>query len=48
MVTLMDDPTFDNIELGSVRKSKSREGDTEVEIVSFGLSGLFIPKRLEK
>jgi len=47
MVTLMDDPTFDNIELGSVRKSKIKEEDTEVEIVSFGLSGLFIPKRLE-
>ena len=47
MVILMDDPTFDNIELGSVRKSKSREGDTEVEIVSFKLSGLFIPKRIE-
>lgn len=45
MVTLMDDPTFDNIELGSVQKSKSREGDTEVEIVNFRLSGLFIPKR---
>lgn len=48
MVTLMDDPTFDNIELGSIRKSKIKEEDTEVEIVSFGLSGLFIPKRLER
>jgi hypothetical protein len=47
MVTLMDDPTFDNIELGSVRKSKIKEEDTEVEIVSFKLSGLFIPKREE-
>ena len=47
MVTLKDDPTFDNIELGSVRKSKIKEEDTEVEIVSFKLSGLFIPKRLE-
>ncbi len=47
MVTLMDDPTFDNIELASVRKSKITEEDTEVEIVSFGLSGLFIPKREE-
>ncbi len=47
MVTLMDDSTFDNIELGSVRKSKITEEDTEVEIVSFGLSGLFIPKREE-
>jgi len=47
MVTLMDDLTFDNIELGSVRKSKIKEEDTEVEIVSFKLSGLFIPKRVE-
>ena len=45
MVTLKDDPTFDNIELGFVRKSKIKEEDTEVEIVSFKLSGLFIPKR---
>ena len=48
MVTLKDDLTFDNIELGSVRKSKIKEEDTEVEIVNFRLSGLFIPKRLEK
>jgi len=47
MVTLMDDLTFDNIELGSVRKSKIKEEDTEVEIVSFKLSGLFIPKRVK-
>ncbi len=47
MVTLMDDPTFDNIELRSVQKRKIIEEDTEVEIVSFGLSGLFIPKREE-
>jgi len=47
MVTLKDDPTFDNIELGFVRKSKIKEEDTEVEIVSFRLSGLFIPKRQE-
>jgi len=47
MVTLKDDPTFDNIELGYVRKSKIKEEETEVEIVSFRLSGLFIPKRLE-
>jgi len=47
MVTLKDDPTFDNIELGFVRKSKIKEEETEVEIVSFKLSGLFIPKRLE-
>jgi Tfp pilus assembly protein PilN len=47
MVTLKDDPTFDNVELGYVRKSKIKEEDTDVEIVSFKLSGLFIPKRLE-
>ena len=47
MVTLKDDPTFDNIELGYVRKSKIKEEDTDVEIVNFRLSGLFIPKRVE-
>ena len=47
MVTLKDDPTFDNIELGYVRKSKIKEEDTDVEIVNFKLSGLFIQKRLE-
>jgi len=47
MVTLMDDPTFVNIELGSIQKSKIKEEDTDVEIVSFKLSGLFIPKKLE-
>jgi Tfp pilus assembly protein PilN len=47
MVTLKYDPTFDNIELGYVRKSKIKEEDTEVEIVNFKLSGLFMPKRLE-
>jgi len=47
MVTLKDDPTFDNIDLGSIRKSKIKEEDTDVEIVSFTLSGLFIPKRLK-
>ena len=48
MVTLKDDPTFDNIELGSVRMSKIKEEDRDIEIVNFRLSGLFIPKRLEK
>jgi len=47
MVTLKDDPTFDNIELAYVRKSKIKEEDAEVEIVSFKLSGLFIPKKAE-
>jgi len=47
MVTLKNDPTFDNIELGYVRKSKIKEEDKDVEIVNFRLSGLFIPKRLE-
>jgi Tfp pilus assembly protein PilN len=48
MVTLMDDPTFDNIELGSIQKSKIKEEDRDIEIVNFRLSGLFIPKRLER
>jgi Tfp pilus assembly protein PilN len=48
MVTLKDDPTFDNINLSYVRKSKIKEEETEVEIVNFRLSGLFIPKRLER
>jgi len=48
MVTLKDDPTFDNIELKSITKSKIKEEDTDVEIVRFGLSGLFIPTRVEK
>ena len=48
MVTLKDDPTFDNIELSSVIKSKIKEEDTDVEIVRFGLSGIFIPKRSGK
>jgi len=47
MVTLKNDPTFDNIELAYVRKSKIKEEDTDVEIVNFKLSGLFIPKRAE-
>ncbi|MBE3127282.1 MAG: PilN domain-containing protein [Candidatus Atribacteria bacterium] len=47
MVNLKDDPTFDNIELSSVTKSKIKEEDTDVEIVRFGLSGIFIPKRAE-
>ena len=47
MVTLKDDPTFDNIELAYVRKSKIKEEDTDVEIVNFQLSGIFIPKRAE-
>jgi len=48
MVTLKDDPTFDNIELAYVRKSKIKEEDTDVEIVNFTLSGIFIPKRSGK
>ena len=42
MVTLKDDPTFDNIELSSVTKSKIKEEDTDIEIVRFGLSGIFL------
>jgi len=47
MVTLKNDPTFDNIELSYVRKNKIREEDRDVDIVNFKLSGIFIPKRLE-
>jgi len=47
MVTLKNDETFDNIELGYVRKSKIKEEDVDVEIVNFKLSGIFIPKRLD-
>jgi len=47
MVTLKDNPTFDNIDLGYVRKGKVKEEEIEVEIVNFRLSGIFIPKRLE-
>ena len=45
MVTLKDNPTFDNIELGYVSKNKIKEEETEVEIVNFRLSGILIPKR---
>jgi len=47
MVTLKDDPTFDNIELAYVRKSKIKEEDEDIEIVNFKLSGIFIPERLQ-
>ena len=47
MVALMNDDTFENIDLGYVRKSKIIEEDRDVEIVNFKLSGIFIPKRLE-
>ena len=47
MVTLKDNPTFDNIELAYVRKNKIKEEDKDVEIVNFKLSGIFIPKRVE-
>ncbi len=45
MVTLKDDPTFDNIELEYVRKTTIKEEDTDVKIVNFSLSGIFIPKK---
>jgi len=44
MVALKDEPAFDNIELGFVRKSKIKEEDKDVEIVSFKLSGIFLKK----
>jgi len=46
-VALKNESTFDNIELGYVRKSKIKEEDTDIEIVNFKLSGIFIPKRVE-
>lgn len=48
MVTLKNNPTFDNIELGHVRKSKTKEEDKDLEIVSFKLSGIFIPSAARK
>jgi len=47
MVAMKNDETFDNIELGYVRKSKIKEEDRDVEIVNFKLSGIFIPKKVE-
>jgi len=47
MVTLKNDPTFDNIELGYVRKSKIIEENRDTEIVNFKLFGLFSSKRVE-
>ncbi len=47
MLVLKDDPTFANIELSYVRKSKIKEEDEEVDIVNFKLSGIFIPKKVE-
>jgi Tfp pilus assembly protein PilN len=47
MVALKNELTFDNIELGYVNKSKIKEEDTDVEIVNFKLSGIFIPKKVQ-
>ncbi|MBC8499644.1 MAG: hypothetical protein H8D39_03850 [Candidatus Atribacteria bacterium] len=47
MVTLKNDPTFDNIELGYVRKSKIIEENRDLEIVNFQLFGLFNYKKVE-
>jgi len=44
MVSLKSDETFDNVELGYVRKGKDIEEDRDIEIVSFQLSGIFISK----
>ena len=41
MVALKKEPSFDNIELSSITKSKIREEDEDVEIVNFQLSGIF-------
>jgi len=42
MVTLKDEPAFENIELASIQKSKIKEEDQDVEIVNFRLSGIFL------
>jgi len=47
MVALKNELTFDNIELGYVNESKIKEEDTDVEIVNFKLSGIFIPKKVQ-
>lgn len=47
MIALKNDNTFENIDLGYVRKSKIKEEDIDVEIVNFKLSGIFIPKKLK-
>ncbi|MBU4349380.1 hypothetical protein KJ830_10525 [bacterium] len=47
MVTLKNDPTFDNIELGYVRKSKIIEENRDIDIVNFKILGLFSFKRIE-
>jgi Tfp pilus assembly protein PilN len=47
MINLKNDPTFDNIELGYVRKSKIIEENRDTEIVNFKLFGLFNPKKVE-
>jgi Tfp pilus assembly protein PilN len=47
MVALKNEPTFDYIELGYVRKSKIKEEDIDIEIVNFKLSGIFIPKKVQ-
>jgi hypothetical protein len=47
MVALKNDDTFENIELRYIRKTTIKEEDTDVDIVNFSLSGIFIPKRVE-
>jgi Tfp pilus assembly protein PilN len=48
MVTLKNDPTFDNIELAYVQKSKIKEEDKDIEIVNFKLSGIFMSKMVKE
>ena len=45
MVNLKDDPTFDNIELSFVTKTKIKEEEKDVEIVNFQLSGIFLKNK---
>ena len=47
MVVFKNNPTFDNIELGYVRKSKIIEENRDIDIVNFKMLGLFNFKRTE-
>ena len=47
MIAFKNDPTFDNIELGYVRKSKIIEENRDTDIVNFKLFGSFNHKKVE-
>jgi len=42
MLTLKNEPVFENIELASIQKRKIKEEENEIEIVNFQLSGIFV------